>query len=148
MRRKDFFLKFLTIIGVVLVWLPILAPAIFSAIKLLENRRFLFDYLMPAEMFPLVLIGGGLLTFTALFKRLYRKLTIGSYATAIGSLILGQAAAEVTGLASGEIEPTGWQRTLVTLSIVIYILAVIGIGIGGLLLVRNGFSSLSTKNTI
>jgi hypothetical protein len=42
--------------------------------------------------------------------------------------------AEVTGLASGEIEPGGWQWALVIGMILVYALAVVAIGVGGVLL--------------
>jgi hypothetical protein len=40
-----------------LAWFPILAPIVFAVGSLLRDGRFRFDYLMPAELFPVVLVG-------------------------------------------------------------------------------------------
>lgn len=119
------------------MWLPILAPVIFSLAVLFSEGIFRFDYLLPAELFPMGLIGGGLLFRAASQRLLHRKLISWSLVIAVGSLILGQILAVVTGLASGEIGPSGWPWLLVTASIIIYSLALIGVGVGGLLLLRN-----------
>jgi hypothetical protein len=57
----------------------------------------------------------------------------------VGLLVGGQALAVVTGLASGEAEPTGWGWALVVASLVIYTLALVEIGTAGVLLVRDLF---------
>ena len=51
----------------------------------------------------------------------------------------GQVLAVATGLASGKTEPTGWQWALVLGSLVIYILAIIEVGIGGVMVLRDLF---------
>jgi peptidoglycan/LPS O-acetylase OafA/YrhL len=93
-----------------------------------------FDYLMPAELFPLALAGGCLLIWAALRARSRRGLGI-----AAGLLVVGQVLAVVTGLASGETEPAGWQWALVLASIAGYSLALVVVGVGGLLLLRDLF---------
>jgi hypothetical protein len=52
-------------------------------------------------------------------------------------LIGGQVLAEISGLASGQREPTGWIWTLLLVSIGIYWLALVELGISGILLLRN-----------
>jgi hypothetical protein len=54
-------------------------------------------------------------------------------------LLGGQGVAVLTGLASGEIEPIGWIWGLVLASLAIYSLALIFIGAGGVLLLRDLF---------
>jgi hypothetical protein len=61
MEKRDAFTKVLAIVGTVLVWFPILAPVLLSVVVLIKGRVFHFDYLMPAELFPAILVGGGLL---------------------------------------------------------------------------------------
>jgi hypothetical protein len=58
---------------------------------------------------------------------------------AVVMLVGGQALAVATGLASGAIEPAGWPWALVVASLVVFSLALIGIGIGGILLIRDLF---------
>jgi peptidoglycan/LPS O-acetylase OafA/YrhL len=96
---------------------------------------------MPAELFIFALSGGVLLFLAALLARSRRGLIGWGIGIATGMLVGGQALATVTGLASGETEPTGWWWGLVLASLIVYILAIISIGIGGLLLLRDLFKS-------
>jgi hypothetical protein len=131
MEKKTTLTKILAVLGTVLVWLPLLAPVLFSALFLFTRRMFRFDYLMPAELFPLALVGGGLLLWAALRARAHRAQIGWGLAVAVVLLFGGQALAVVTGLASGEIEPAGWWWILVLGSLGIYSLALVVIGLGG-----------------
>ena len=139
MSRKGRLTKALAIVGTVLAWFPILAPVVLSAIVLIARRMFLFDYLMPAELFFLALAGGGLLIWAAVRARAYRALVAGPLAIAVAALVGGQVLAVVTGLASGDTEPAGWPWALVLASLGLLWLALIAVGAGGLLLVRKLF---------
>lgn len=137
MPNKGVFTKILAIIGTILVWLPILGPLLFSAIRFIQSGRFLFDYLMPAELVPAVLIGGSLLFWAARRAREHQKIIIWSFAAAVIMLIAGQVLAVVTGLASGETEAAGLPWALVISSLVVYVLSVIALGVGGIRLTRS-----------
>ena len=139
MGKKDTFTKILAIAGTVLTWCPILAPVLFSAVSLIANHRFRFDYLMPAELFLFAIVGGGALLWAALRAHSRRGLIGWGLGVAVGLLAAGQGLAVVTGLASGETEPVGWQWILVIASLAIYTLALIAMGIGGILLLRDLF---------
>ncbi len=139
MEKRGILTKILAVLGSVLVWFPILAPVLISGISFATRGVFRFDYLMPAELFPFALIGGGLLLWAAWRARSRRALIGWGLGIAIGLLAGGQALAVATGLASGEIEPAGWPLALVTGSIVIYVLALIAIGTGGVFLLRDLF---------
>jgi hypothetical protein len=141
MRKSDLLTKLLACIGTVLVWLPILSPALLSAIRFIAGRTLHFDYLMPAELFPVALVGGGLLLWAALRAHLRWGMIGGGLGTAAVFLIGGQALAVATGLASGETEPIGWPWAFVLASIGIYSLALVVIGVGGVLLLRDLFKS-------
>ena len=137
MNRRSALTRTLAIIGTILVWLPIAFMVLTSVIGSAQSGIFRMDYLLPAELFPLILIGGGLL-FWAAWRARSRKRIIGwGIAVAAGSIVLGQALAVVTGLASGATEPTGWQWGLVLAAIAVFIGAVIAIGVGGILLTRD-----------
>jgi hypothetical protein len=137
MVKKDVLTRILAIAGTVLVWLPILAPVLFSVAAVIQERTFRFDYLMPAELFPAVLVGGSLLIWSTLRARSRRRLIGWGFAIAVGLLVAGQVLAVVTGLASGETEPAGWWWGLVLASIVGYSLSIAAIGVGGLFLMRD-----------
>ena len=72
MEKKNVFTKILAITGTVLAWFPTLAPIILSVIASIATQRFLFDYLMPAELF-LVAMAGGLLLLWAAFRARSRQ---------------------------------------------------------------------------
>ena len=137
MQKKDVQTKGLAIAGTVLVWFPILAPIFFSIEHFLRARRFMIDYLMPAELFPAVLLGGILLMWGAFRAKKQRKLTAWSFGAAIVLPFLGGGLATVTGLASGETAEGGWQSALVFAFFALYILAVILLGVAGILLIRD-----------
>jgi hypothetical protein len=141
MEKKSVFTKILAILGTILVWFPILAPVLFGIAALFSRGRFLFDYLMPAEFFPIELIGALLLLWAALRMRSWLKLILWGSACAVLLLVGSQALAVVTGLASGETEPVGlwWMLTLV--GILGYVIALVVIGVGGILLLRDLYRS-------
>ena len=139
MERKGVFTKILAVVGTMLVWFPILAPILLSAAVIIKERMFRFDYLMPAELFPAALVGGCLLVWAALRAHLRLSLIGWGLGIAVGSLVGGQVLAVVTGLASGETEPAGWRWALVLTSLAVYSLALVAMGVGGLLLLRDLF---------
>jgi hypothetical protein len=139
MGNKSVATKMLAIAGTVLIWFPLLAPLLLAFIALFTGRGFLLDYLMPAEVFPLALAGGVLLLLAALRLRYQRMLVGGSLAVAVGMWFGFQMIAEATGLASGETEMGGWQSALVLAGLAVYILALVVIGVGGVLLLRELF---------
>jgi hypothetical protein len=139
MGKKDLLTKVLAIAGTVLVWFPIITPIFFSIEHYLRARRFMIDYLMPAELFPVVLLGGGLLLWAAFRAKKRKKLIGASLTAAIVLPFLGGGLAAVTGLASGKIAEGGWQSALVFAFIALYTLAVILLGVAGILLTRDLF---------
>jgi hypothetical protein len=139
MEKKGSLTKALAVVGTVLVWIPILAPVLFSAAFLIQTGMFRFDYLMPAEIFPVALVGGGLLLWAALRARARRGLIGWSLGSAVALPVVGQALATVTGLASGRTEPAGWPWALVLASLALYVLALVILGVGGALLLRDLF---------
>jgi peptidoglycan/LPS O-acetylase OafA/YrhL len=139
--KKNVLTRSLALSGTALVWLPILASVLLSVVTAVADRAFRFDYLIPAELFPLALAGGGLLIWAALRAHSRQRLIGWGLGIAAGLLVGGMVLASVTGLASGETEPTGWQWMLVVVSLAIYSLALVAIGTGGVLLVRDLFET-------
>jgi hypothetical protein len=139
MKKQDVFTKVLAIAGTVLLWFPILAPILLSIVFGFQGGGFHLDYLMPAELFPVVVIGGGLLVWAALRARSHRGLIAWSLGAALLMLVGGQGLAVVTGLASGETGREGWQFAVVIGAIAAYTAAVISGGVGGILILRDLF---------
>ena len=147
MDRKTLLTKILAILGSILLWLTLLAPVFFCLLFSIRRGVFSldhFDYLIPAELFPVVLVGGCLLVWAAWRARRYFKLIAGSLSLAIVALFSGQLLAVLTGLASGETKPGGWEWALVVGSIVFYILSLVGLGVGGILLSKGGMKPAAT----
>ena len=137
MEDKGTFTKILAIVGTVLIWFPILAPVLISIIFFAQEGVFRLDYLMPAELFPIAL-GGGLLLFWAAIRARSHRAVIGwGLGIAFGLFFGSQALAVATGLASGETEATGWPWALVLGSLIAFILALIAVGVGGILLLKD-----------
>ena len=141
MGKKNALTKTLAIVGTVLAWFPILAPIVLTAAFLIAEGQFRFDYLMPAELFPAALVGGGLLFWAALRVKSHQKLISGSLIIATAALAGSQGLAVVTGLASGEREAAGWPFILVLTLLAIYTLALVVQGIGGVFLLRDLFNN-------
>ena len=146
MVKRGVLTKILAIVGTVLVWFPILAPVLISAVAIINERMFRFDYLMPAELFPAALVGGCLLIWAALRARSRWRLFGWGLGIAVGLLVGGQVLAVVTGLASGKTEPAGGWWALVLASLVVYSLALVVVGVGGLSLLRDLFRAPSAAN--
>ena len=149
MDKKDVLTKILAIAGTVLAWFPFLAPALISVVTIIRGHIFRFDYLMPAELFLFALAGGGLLLWAALRAHAHYKVIGWGLGIAIVFLVGGQVLAVVTGLATGETGPGGWQWVLVLASLSIYSLAVLGVAIDGILLIQDLFkkSAAGTGST-
>jgi len=146
MSKINALTKTLAITGTILVWIPVLAPVLFSTSLFIQRGIFHFDYLLPAEAFPIALAGGLLLIWASIRAKRYQKLIGWAFIAFVVLPFAGQAVASVTGLATGEVEPVGWQMALLVTAIITYILAVIAVGVGGILLIRSIFwSGTSTK---
>jgi hypothetical protein len=144
MEKKRTLTKILAIAGTVLAWFPILAPILLSVIFLIQRQRFLFDYLMPMELFFFTLIGGSLLIWAAIWAHSRQKLLGWSLGIAAGLFFGSQALAVVTGLASGATEPTGLWWSIIIAMLIIYILTLVLIATGGVLLLGDLFKPPQT----
>jgi hypothetical protein len=141
MKERNVLTKILALAGTVLVWFPVLAPILLSVVVIITDHTFQFDYLMPAELFPFAVAGGVLLIWAARRARSRQRLIGWGLGTAAGLVVSGQVLAVITGLASGETEPAGRWWMLVIASLVIYSLALVVIGAGGVLLLRDLFKT-------
>ena len=139
MENKGTLTKTMAVAGTIFVWLPILAPILFSVISLIADGVSRFDYLMPAELGLFAFGGGILLMVAAIWARSHVKLIGWGLGIAFIMIVGGQALAVVTGLADGTTEIGGWQWMLVLGSLILYTVAVVAVGVGGVLLLRDLF---------
>jgi hypothetical protein len=139
MKKKDYLERGLALFGTIFVLLPVLAPLFFTVVSLLIDGRFRLDYLMPAELFPLALLGAILLLAASLWSHMRRSVIGWGIGIALASLAAGMVLSQVSGLATGETEPTGWIMAVVLVPLAAYTLAIVVIGVGGILLLRDLF---------
>ncbi len=139
MKRTGALTRSLAIAGTVLVSIPIIAPLLFSIIRFAQSGRFMLDWLMPAELFLLVLFG-GILLLVAAFRAHARRGPIGlGLGVALAMLAGAQIFAEVSGLAHGDTEPEGLVWAVVVAMIGLYAAAILEMGVVGGFLVRDVF---------
>jgi len=137
MKKNDTLTRVLAISGTVFVWLPILAPIILAVVFFIKSGRFRFDYLMPAELFLLAVIGAILLFWGAVRAGSHVRLILWGFIVCVSLLVGSQAIAVVTGLASGAAEATGWRFSLVMGVFAGFLLAFLLVGVAGILLIRS-----------
>jgi len=131
MEKKNSLSKTLTIIGTILVWLPIAAPFIFGFISLSMDGVYRFDYLMPAEFGFLAFTGGFLLLLAAIRTRKRLAIIAWGLGIAVGTLAVIMQV--------GGVMPDTLEYALVVGMLVLNSLAIILMGIGGVLLWRDLF---------
>lgn len=137
MDSKNKLTRFLAVTGTVMIWLPVFFTVLISTIHFTISNKLRVDYLMPAELFPVALIGGLLLFWAALRIRTQYKM-VGLLILAMFSfLAAGQIFAIVTGQASGAVKPEGWFFATAITFIALYTITLIVLGISGVLFIKN-----------
>lgn len=138
-RDREYFMRVLAIIGTVIVWIPFIFTIATSVSGTTNQGQLLIDYLMPAELFPIALIGSLMLVVAAQMARYLRK-TIGlSFVVALVLLFGGQIFSAQSGLAIGVVESTSWVWGVIFNTIIVYTLAQILIAVAGIMLIRHLF---------
>jgi len=130
-EKKDMLAKILSIIGTVLVWIPILAPVIFGIASLATEGTFHFDYLMPAEFGMLVFAGGALLLLGALRAGTWLVIIAPGIVIAAGSISILNT--------FGDVEPGSMRWKIAMGLLITYLLATVVTGVGGVLLAMDQF---------
>ena len=137
MEKQNKLTKILAIIGCIFLWLPLAAPVIFALSYFRGSGKFMLDFLMPFEIFPLVLLGSGLLIWAAIRSKLRIKHIGWAFGAAVILMVLGLMLAQVSGLASGRIEPDGTWDTIVAGLLIASDIALVVTAVGGTMLVRD-----------
>lgn len=139
MENKGTLTKTLAVAGTIFVWLPILAPILFSGALFIRAHMLRVDYLMPAELGLFAFGGGILLLVAALRARSHVKVIAWGLGVALVMMAGVMVVPMVTGLADGSTPIGGWEWMLVLGILALYTAAVIAVGVGGVLLLRDLF---------
>lgn len=132
MDKKPGLTKFLALIGTILVWFPIAAAIFFSLARLVRAGMFNIDYMIPAEVFFIILAGGALLVWAAARAHKYLKAVLWTFGMSIVLLLAALGVAVVTGLNTGATPEGGWESALTVAGLIGSDLAVIALGIVGI----------------
>ncbi len=138
-KQKSTLSKILAVAGTLLLIAPILFLLVTSVVGSISGRTFLFDYLMLAELFPVVAAGLILLFVASLVSRVYLKWIGFGSAAALILLAASLLYANASGLASGALSMESGAFTLVLIGIALYNLLVLGIAILGVFLLKKLF---------
>ena len=122
-----------------MLWAPILFMFLTAIIGSIAGKALLFDYLMLAELFPIIALGLVLLVLTTLLTKTFRKWFGWGSVAALVALTTGQVLAVTSGLASGALPESGGIFVTVIASIVIYNVLVVALAILAILLLRRIF---------
>ena len=139
MPKKGKLTQLMAVLGSILAWLPLLAPLFFALGSLFRGGSFLFDYLMPAELFPVALLGGGLLLWAAIRARAYRGWIGWSLLASILLLVGSQALAAATGIASGRTPMSSPWFYAVVAGLILFTLSLVITAVSGIRLARDLF---------
>ena len=138
-KQKTALTKVFAVSGTVVLWAPILFLFVTAIVGSIAGKALLFDYLMLAELFPIVALGLILLVLASLLSRTFRKWFGWGSVAALAALTAGQIFASVSGLASGALAENGAAFAVVIVSIVFYNIIVVALAILGILLIRRLF---------
>jgi hypothetical protein len=123
------------VIGTILIWLPVIFMLITGIIGSLRANQFLMDYLLPAELFFVEVIGCILLIIASLLANIMKKIIIIMSIVIVVVLPACQLIAVVSGMASGAMTPDGLIWYLVLGLLFIYDILIVVIGILGIRLI-------------
>lgn len=104
-----------------------------------------FDYLLIGEMFPLILLGGGLIIGAAIREKRFWKLLLSLYISAIGLLFGSQGLAIQVGIASGARPAEGFWWIMVLGGIILYSLLSLVLAIYSAILFKGIIHPKQTK---
>jgi len=135
-NQNRWFTKSLAVVGTIFIFIPIAAPLFFGFLHFLRSNKFMVDYLMPAELFPVIVVGIALLLWAAIRRRACIRWLTWSIILMVITLVGGMLIARWSGLAADEIEPIGFWWSVVMGAIILYIFTVICIGFAGCHLIK------------
>jgi len=139
MEKKTLAMRVLVVVGTILALFPLVATIATSIAGSIMNKKFLMDYLMPAELGLFYLVGGACLVMAAFLAKSRIRLLVVSFGLAEALLVALQLVAEASGLASGEITPE-LEKTymfIVGTMLGLYVLCMILTDAGAILLCKD-----------
>lgn len=134
-KQKSALSKIFAIAGTAALWVPILFMLVTAVIGSIASHEVLLDYLILAELFPVVALGIVLLFFASLLAHTYAKWFGWGSAAALAALAAGLILATASGLASGAHAAAGGIFAVVIVCIAAFNLMIIGLAVLGIRLI-------------
>ena len=138
-KQKSALSKIFAVSGTLLLLAPILFMLVAAVVGSIAGKALLFDYLMLAELFPLVALGLVLLVLASITSRILAKWIGWSAAAALILLAASMIFSTASGLASGAETVQSGAFAIVIVGIALYDLMILGIAVLGILLVMKLF---------
>jgi hypothetical protein len=130
----------LAIVGTVLLWLPFALMAVSMPGPIRSGGLFEFLAIGAMELFPAVLLGGGLLMWAAARARSHRRVIGWSLAVPAASLVTGMALSGVMLSVGGPMWSVTWPGAVIEASLapvsIVYWLGLTAAAVAGVSLVR------------
>lgn len=138
MQKRQGFTKGLATVGTVLLWLPVILVVVLTVGGVPKEVGWLPFFAVGAmDMFPVVVLGGGLVLWAAIRVRSHRRVLGWSLTAPVGSIVCGVVWSQPV--------PTGGSLLVITTGlIVVYWLGLLIAGASGISLVRSLFSRASS----
>ena len=133
---KRIFLIIMAIFGSFLSLLPSFLTIIVSLAHFVKSGKFLFDYLIPAELFPAPMTGAFLIAMAALMEQLNIKRLSSAFITMIVSLATALGIAYFSGMSSGARAAQGLPFIAAVVFIALYSISTIWVGYEGVRIAR------------
>ncbi len=138
-KQKSALTKIFSIAGTILLLAPIAFMLLTAVVGSIMNGRLLCDYLMLAELFPIVAFGFILLILASLLSRTFARWFGWGTVAALVALGGGQLIASLSGLAHGTTSTDSIAFVIVIATIILYNLIVIALAILGIVLNKRLF---------
>jgi len=147
-KQKSALAKIFAVSGTLLLLAPILFMLVTALVGSVVGKALRFDYLMLAELFPIVALGLVLLVLASITSRILPKWIGWSSAAALILLAASLLFASTSGLSSGAQSIQSGAFIIVVIGIALYNLLILGIAILGILLVKKLFQKQADASVI
>lgn len=141
MEKKLLLAKILGVIGLVLVWFPILITLLWSAVRFFGSGSFLINVFLLAALFPFALFGMILLFVVSLLSKTNAVLIGSLFGLMVFLYVAVTIFIKTLGLTTSEYDPMNWAWIIVIAGIAAFFVCYLLQGIFGAVLVRKLFKS-------
>ena len=143
-KHNSKILPIVLIIGVILLWGPVAFSILATVVHFfVSSGQFVFDFLIPLEVFPVIVLGELFISNYCAKKGFPWKFLIFLTISTVASYFLISIVATLSGLASGtnDISDVPYAFAGIILLVVLYWVSFVWIGVKGIKQVHNLFAT-------